>query len=348
MWHEYVGNIHLHTTYSDGSISLPDLITAAQQAGLDYLIPTDHDIYVPNRDGWYDATLLLLGEEVHVGQHEQPGNHYLVLGAEQEVADKAENTQALINHVRALGGLGFIAHPFERAAPRFDQEAIPWLDWDVTGYTGISLWNYMSEFKTYLTSVMAALLSIHWPKAVIRGPFGETVRQWDRLSQQRHTPIIGTSDAHGIPYKWGPLRGLILPYPYVLRTINTHILTPTPLTGDIDIDKHLVYKALANGNSFVGYDLLGDSRGFRFLARNSQRIASMGETIELDSQVALQVNVPSPATLTLWRNGQTITTTHGQELVFQTQQRGIYRVQACKRYLGRTRSWVLSNPIEVV
>ena len=36
MYHEYFGNIHMHTTHSDGTGTVDDIVAAAQTAGLDY------------------------------------------------------------------------------------------------------------------------------------------------------------------------------------------------------------------------------------------------------------------------------------------------------------------------
>ena len=40
------------------------------------------------------------------------------------------------------------AHPFETAAPSIHEDAITWEDWQVKGYTGLELWNGLSEIKT--------------------------------------------------------------------------------------------------------------------------------------------------------------------------------------------------------
>jgi len=35
--HEYVGNVHMHTTYSDGTGTFDDLVAAAHHAHLDFI-----------------------------------------------------------------------------------------------------------------------------------------------------------------------------------------------------------------------------------------------------------------------------------------------------------------------
>ena len=40
--YEYLGNLHMHSTYSDGSLDIEDIAARAAQAGLDFIIITDH------------------------------------------------------------------------------------------------------------------------------------------------------------------------------------------------------------------------------------------------------------------------------------------------------------------
>lgn len=348
MIHEYVGNIHFHTTHSDGSATMAEVIQAAQQAGLDFIIPTDHNVYLPGLDGWYGRTLLLIGEEIHDPTRQPQVNHYLVFDVYEDLAPFAHDPQALINEVHQRGGFGFIAHPFERAAPRFGEGAIPWVDWQVQGYTGLSIWNYMSEFKSHLRSVPAALFAIHFPRAVIRGPFPETLGKWDELLATRRVPVIGASDAHGIPYKWGPLRGIIFPYEYTFRAVNLHILSERPFSGDWRQDKEIVYGAMKGGQSFVAYDLIGQAREFRFTADSGEAQAGMGQELAWREGTVLEVSSPQPADLRLLRGGRVVAQQWGRSLRYAAREAGVYRVEARRRSLLRWRGWAFSNPIYLV
>ena len=307
MTYEYIGNLHLHTTHSDGSATMEEVVRAAQAAGLDFVIPTDHNVYLAGLDGWRDRTLLLIGEEVHDTQRKPQANHYLVFDTYEDVAAYAPDPQRLIDEVRRRGGFGFIAHPFEHAAaPRFREPEIPWVDWQVSGYQGMSIWNYMSEFKSYLRHIPAALWATYFPRTVIRGPFVETLNKWDELLQTRRVPAIGTSDAHGIHYKLGPLRGVIFPYEYLFRAVNLHILSPIPFTGDWRQDKEIVYGAIKAGSSFVAYGLLGQARRFRFTATTGTQSGGPGAEIALSEPITLTVESPLPARLAAdpaWQRG---------------------------------------------
>lgn len=41
--HEYVGALHIHSVYSDGTGTVEEIINYAREVGLDYLILTDHN-----------------------------------------------------------------------------------------------------------------------------------------------------------------------------------------------------------------------------------------------------------------------------------------------------------------
>jgi hypothetical protein len=47
--------------------------------------------------------------------------------------------------------------------PFVEQPNLSWRDWQVSGYTGLELWNYMSEFKNHLPNKVAAILFCYFP-----------------------------------------------------------------------------------------------------------------------------------------------------------------------------------------
>jgi histidinol phosphatase-like PHP family hydrolase len=44
--------VHVHSTYSDGTATVPELLGAAREAGADALLLTDHDSLGAREDGW--------------------------------------------------------------------------------------------------------------------------------------------------------------------------------------------------------------------------------------------------------------------------------------------------------
>ncbi|MBI9046120.1 MAG: PHP domain-containing protein, partial [Anaerolineaceae bacterium] len=151
---ELTVNLHIHTTYSDGSATHAQIADAALKAGVDVLIVTDHNVLVKDMDRYYHSPtrnlLMIIGEEIHNPLKKPQGDHLIVMGVDKEMSNYANNTQNLIDRVNKENGICFIAHPFEDSLPQFGEKDIPWTNWEVEGYTGIEIWNNLSELKTVM------------------------------------------------------------------------------------------------------------------------------------------------------------------------------------------------------
>ena len=214
--HEILINLHMHTRYSDGTGSHQDIAEAALRCGLDAVIVTDHNVLVRGAEGYFRQgrrrLLVLVGEEVHDQGRVPQKNHLLILGLDQEIAPLAENPHALIKAVRDSGGLSFIAHPNDPAARTFGETDISWVDWSVPDFTGIELWNGLSELKTLLRSRLHGALYGFFPALVAHKPILATLQKWDELLLRGRVVALGGSDAHALHVHIGPLSGVIFPY----------------------------------------------------------------------------------------------------------------------------------------
>jgi hypothetical protein len=347
-FHGLRGNLHMHTVHSDGTKTHDELGQIAEAAGLDYLVVTDHNVLVNNEEGWHGKTLVLVAEEVHDPQRKPQSSHTLCFDIHDDVAPYGGDPQRLIDAVSAQGGFTFLAHPFEYdALPFLPEPNISWRDWQVTGYAGIELWNYMSEFKGALRSKAHAVLSAFFPALAASGPYPETLRKWDELLLARPVAALGGSDAHGNTYRLGPLARQVQPYSYLFRCVNTHLLSAEPLTGDVGHDRGVIYGALRAGHGFLGYEQPGTIAGFTFWARSKDGEATMGETLAMQGTAEFRVTCPHSAELRLLRDGHVVARTRGERLTLVARRPGVYRVEAYRRYAGRQRGWIFSNPIYV-
>jgi len=355
--HEIVVNLHMHTRYSDGSGTHKDIAEAAMKAGLDAVIVTDHNVLVQGVEGYYRSSpaptlkprrvLLLVGQEIHDQDRIPQKNHLLVFNANRDLSALADDPQTLINGVTEAGGLSFIAHPWDPEAPAFNETDISWETWNVQGYTGLELWNGLSELKTLVPTKLHGLFYAFFPQFIGHAPIRETLQKWDELlSEGKRLVAIGGSDAHAMHMHMGPLHRVIFPYDFHFRTVNTHVFIPQPLTGDVTADKKMIYEALANGHCFVGYDLPAPTRGFRFRARGFEHSAIMGDELPAKGGVTLHAYTPFKADLTLFKDGVALGTWRNQQtLTHNTSAPGVYRVEAHRSYLGKKRGWIYSNPI---
>ncbi len=243
-----------------------------------------------------------------------------------------------------------MAHPFETSAPLFDETAIAWVDWSVTNFTGIELWNGLSEFKTVIPTRLHAAFHAFFPQFIAHGPEPVLLDKWDELlNEGRRVVAVGGSDAHALHRSMGPLGKVIFPYEFHFRAINTHVILPQPLSGEVKADRILVYDALAAGNCFVGYDLPASTRGFRFTAQGRDRNVVMGGEVSASGGVTIQAVLPRAAELRLIKDGAVLKSWKSQQaLTHITTAPGIYRIEAYINYLGARRGWIFSNPIYVV
>ena len=343
-FHERVGNLHIHTTYSDGTARPAELVAIARGAGLDFIVLTDHNVYVPEHEGWHDGLLVLVGQEVH--NPERPhANHCLVLNVGQDMVPHAADPQDLVSTVAAAGGIGIVAHPFEHAGPFSGEPEINWQDWSVTGFDALEIWNYMSEFKSYLRGLLRSLLFVFAPGLAISGPYDETLVKWDELLGERKVVAVGGTDAHATLYRLGPIARRIFAYEHLFRTVNLHLLVRDPWRGDLQNDAQLVYEAIGHGRSFIGYDLLAPTRGFRFTAVDRDTEYHPGDELQAHGRVCFRVQAPADAYLCLKLNGFCIAEAYGRRLEHLSDAPGVYRVEAHRTHCFKKRGWIYSNPI---
>ncbi len=362
--HEVVGNMHMHTLYSDGEKWHAEIANDAIAAGLDFIIVTDHNIWVDEVEGYYEngqgRVLLLVGEEVHNPRRDPQASHFLAYGAERELAPFAVDAQRLIDETKVAGGYGFLAHPHELPElPLLDAPHLAWHDWEIEGYTGLELWNYMSNFldaikarverlpvKSKLLAKLTAVYLALNPTKFVTKPHPDTLALWDELlSNGRRVSVVGNSDAHGTPMSFGPLHRIIYPYDFLFRAVNTHLLLPEPLNGDLENDKRLILDAIGEGHSWVGYDMARSTSGFRFTGQGSNK-GSIGEKVQMDVGATLQVKTPGKSQIKLIHHGQVVAQVENDtHLTHIPVEEGAYRVECTIPYEGAERGWIYSNPI---
>lgn len=356
MIYEYVGNMHMHTPFSDGEAYHDEIAKAAQRANLDFVIVTDHNIYVDGVQGYYGDehsgyVLLLTGEEVHDRNRLPQVNHCLVYNTGQSMSQYASDPQHLLNRVNAEGGLAFLAHPFDKQVPwHKTMSAINWVDWDVSGYHGLEIWNYMSVFKDVLSSLTATLRNIFEPEKVVVGPRTETLAKWDGLLAAGQRVVgIGNSDAHGTRFSLGPIKHTVFPYDFLFNCVNTHIITNQPFSGFWRQDANIIYGSLREGSAYISYGLVGNARGCRFSAQGAGgSSANMGGSIRVGNGITLQVIAPLRGHIKLIHNGTIVAEEKNVEnLSYNVLAKGAYRVEIWREFKGAMRCWILTNPIYV-
>ena len=109
------GNLHMHTSRSDGCLSYEDAVALYERAGYDFIAVTDH--WIRSQAGRTRGGMMLLsGCEYNVGATVQEGVYHIVgVGMEREPRldrfDPSLSAQGIIDAIRACGGLAILAHP---------------------------------------------------------------------------------------------------------------------------------------------------------------------------------------------------------------------------------------------
>jgi hypothetical protein len=342
--HYAPGALHIHTHYSDGSGSFPEVIAAARAAGLRWIIITDHDS-LEGRDyaGWHDGVLVIVDHEITPER-----NHFLALGLSETVAASLP-PQEFIDEVYNRGGFGIIAHPDERVANPF-KAIYRWDDWQVDGprmrdgaSVGIELWNLMSDWGESLTP-RNRFLHFFVPTLGLNGPTPATLDWWDRLNMQgRRTFGVGGVDAHAFKRRvpWGEAE--IFPYRWIFGTLTNYLLLDAPLSNDATIATTQVYAALRQGRSYFVNRLDGDAPRITFSATRGNEQHTMGAVVAAGPEpLLLTADVGRNAFVRLIANGELLAS--GIRHLRQSVTAGaVYRLEA---YVGG-KPWLFTNPIYV-
>jgi hypothetical protein len=344
--HELTGIIHCHSTYSDGTGTVPEIAAAARANDLDYLLLTDHDTLGAaqnGEEGWHGSVLLLVGTEVSPYRR----NHYLAFGLHEPIDHTGMTPAQIVQRVNEAGGFGFPAHPFSRGSERFRRggQGMPWDDLEADGYTGIELWSFVTDTAERVNSIGDLLRFIAIPQRFIDHPPQRNLDEWDTLCRRRRCVGLGGTDAHQIGIRVAgrvPLR--LMAYKRSFRHLRTHLLVDQPLRHELEPDRAAVYEALRGGHAFLAVDSVAPAHGFRFWAEGEGTAMSMGDEAR-DGEWTLRVRLPAAARVRLLRDGADVAVAAGTTLEHRAEGAGVYRVEAYRAARGRERTWVLSNPI---
>jgi hypothetical protein len=324
--------VHVHSTYSDGSGTVPQIARAAQRAGINVVLLTDHDTLEAKRRGeerWYDDVLVLVGEEVTPTDRD----HFLAFGIDQEINRHLSGPE-ICEAVNAAGGFGFAAHPFSRGSERFKRAAIPFGERECLD--GVELWSFLNDTGERVRGFRDLARMILTPQRAIGGPPEDNLREWDSLCQTRRVVAIGGLDAHQFGIRIAghvPLR--LMGYRRAFKQLHTHVLVDEPLTRELEHDRALVYGALREGRCYIANDEVAEARGFEF--------SHMGEEMRFEEGIRLHARTPRAAHIRLLRDGQPVAESHSSQLDHSIELPGAYRVEVALR----GRAWILSNPVYI-
>jgi hypothetical protein len=350
---EFKGVVHVHSFLGGHSTgNFEEIISAAQANQLGFVIMTEHpaqnfDTAEMTLKGEHGGVLFINGNEVKT----VTGDRLLLIpGGQQAGFDGQRSTQEVLS--RQTSGLQLVAYPEE-----FES-------WKATGYEGVEVYNVYTNARRINPLVMFfdTLWSYRSYPDLLFATFyrrpAEGLKKWDETINQRGQRLVATAgnDAHanvGISLNDSSgktLLGFKLdPYERSFRLVRLHVLAPA-LHGSL-LDEKALLTAISAGHCFIGFDLFGDTTGFRFTAHDGKENKMMGDEIRLANQLTLNVTVPVSARILLLKDGLQIDEADGvNRMEFAPRDKGSYRVEVYLSQLptpAGEQPWIISNPIYV-
>jgi len=323
MKHISKGSLHIHTAYSDGTGTIKEIAKDAVKAGLDWIIITDHNTLAGlnnGEEGWYDGLAVIIGDEISP----ETCNHYLALGINEEISPELPPEQ-VIEKVKAQGGIGFVAHPDESPTRKNHHRPLRWTDWDLRGFDGIEIWNYLSDWTDNYNEKLAAY-SVFARNRILKGPSQKTLNWWDKINNETGeiVPAVGGADSHAFDFRYFK----IFPYYDTFKTITNYLYLDEKLSKDFAEAKKQILTALKSGRNIIvnRHWSKKDDSSLLFAIQDSR----------------LSISIPQEAHIKLFHNGGLFAEKQAMELVLEGISPGKYRFEA--HYRGRP--WIFSNPIK--
>jgi hypothetical protein len=343
------GAFHVHTTRSDGSADKRAVAAAARQAGLQFVVFTDHgDGTRPVDDPEYlDGVLCLDAVEISTN-----GGHYIALGAATSPYPLGGESAAVVEDVARLGGLGVAAHPGSSRAE------LAWADWTLP-IDGVEWLNADSEWRDESRWRLARSLAAYpfRPAAALASLLdrpASTLVQWDSVSRSRRVLAIGGHDAHGgiggrIEEPSSRRRIRVPSYEASFRSFSTRVELDAPFTGEAGGDGQSLLRAIRRGSFYTAIDAIANGSTLEFSGRTAEHTARQGSVLHGGgiASFTARAAVPEGAAIIAFRNGEDIARAGGGALDFQSGALGAYRVEVQVRGAPGEPPvpWLVSNPI---
>lgn len=153
----YKGNLHTHSSRSDGSLSPEEVVGWHVAKHYDFLSITDHNRVTLREDLTVEPPLLFIpGVEISARRN-LTEYHVVALGVESLPVSPGSDVQEAIDAVNAKGGVAFIAHPYWH--DHFLEDLLP-----LRGHLGIEIFNTSCWLEINKGHAL-----VHWDGLLRRG-----------------------------------------------------------------------------------------------------------------------------------------------------------------------------------
>jgi hypothetical protein len=282
---------------------------------------------------------------------EKNHNHYLAFGVDG-TAEGQTDPQGYIDAVKAMGGVGFLAHPAEERAYIKNLPPYPWTRWDAEGFDGIEIWNQLSDWMERLQG-WYSFTRLILPNRQLGPAPPKLLERWDALNRRRFVSAICGVDAHSRKLAKGPFSCVIFPVGVELRGVRMHLFVDGSEWGDASRMGGALVSAMGAGRGFMSNFSRGDARGSRILLTGGDGVARYPGRRDPSDDLAgaaappfrltMRVELTHKAKIVLIRNGKQVRRASASRAEWEISENGVYRVEA---YRGGG-AWIYSNPFPV-
>lgn len=334
-----IGAIHIHSVYSDGTGDIESISKAAKNAGLDWIIVTDHNSF-EIEEGIYNGVYVIKGEEISPKDE----NHYLALGINKYIQPNV-NAKHNIEAVKLNGGFGFAAHADESDYRRNSHQPIKWTNKNITP-DGVEIWNWFSEWADNLNdrNIFSLAYAYLFKHNLVKEANATTIKWWDKLNNtsDKIIPAIGGIDAHALKIKGYVIPVTIFPYQDMFKTIVNVISSNKPFAKDFETRKTQILEAIKTGRNLIINRVVSKEIPI-FKISNKNQTVTNGESISLDNETLLNVQTKKKGSIKIFYNGKEIKSVISNSIKMLLNEVGKYRVEI---KFGK-RGFAYSNPILV-
>jgi hypothetical protein len=351
------GVFHIHTSRSDGRSSPDDVAAAAAQAGLAFVVFTDHGDATrkPDPPTYRSGVLCLDAVEISTA-----GGHYLAFDMGAAPYPLGGEGRDVVEDVRRLGGFGIAAHP---DSPKPE---LSWSDWTAP-IDGLEVVNPDTSWRVHMfESAWRGRFTLLRSLLTYPGRSAETIgavltetsaleQRWTSLGAARSVVGLAGADAHArLELRAGDhgADGLALPMPGYrasFRAISVHVVPSEPLTGDAATDARRVADGVRRGMVYTAVDAWASPPRFEFTATNGKGRAQSGGELETGGEMTLSVrsNAPAGFRTLIWRDNETVVSEAGEShvQVAVDGRAGVYRATIHSPERPSGPPWLIGNPI---
>jgi len=272
----YYGDLHCHSTHSDGKYPLEEVLDFAHSQDLDFIAPTEHNSispfsYLPEMQERYDDMLILYGIEYtsYIG-------HANVFNYEHIMDFRATNTgydiNRVIDDIHDGGGYYSPNHPAS-----FIGAGIPYKIED-TDWSKVDFYEVVNG-KTKVFDIIPNPLNL------------KALRKWDGMLRDGHRiTAIGGSDDHEAGKGETP--------------ITSHIGIPTTVVYAEELSMSGIFDAIDAGHVYILNEGRKSGMKIEFTAKGAGQEVMMGDFIEAEEiEYTVKVDNAGFKTLVIVENG---------------------------------------------